>query len=126
MDQEKNVQRRYVIRMGLTLLGVSSLTSGWIAKWAWGEEGKKNKTLTLIKESDPLAAALKYQLDPNKAQATLRIKRSGVEFKDQRCKNCVQYVKKGMVNVEEVGSCKIIAGGVVTASAWCMSWAKKP
>jgi hypothetical protein len=55
--------------------------------------------------------------------------RSGVEFKNQSCKNCAFYdaSKEVTVSGKKAGPCQMpfAAGKVVVAAGWCSSWAKK-
>jgi hypothetical protein len=94
-------------------------------EWAWASDPKPKKKLALIKETDPMAMALRYKHDTSQVPANLKVKRQGVEGKDQTCKNCIHYKKVRDMDGEEEGSCHILPNGLVRAKGWCISWAKK-
>lgn len=90
------------------------------------------------------AAAAPQLVDPKSAQAksvnyvevhadikdkALMGARSGVEFKNQKCKGCAFYdaTKEVTASGKKAGPCQMpfAAGKVVVAEGWCSSWAKK-
>lgn len=87
-----------------------------------GADSKGAGALKLVPDTDPTAKALKYVHDGSKAD---RPKKGAVEGKDQSCKNCQMYTKRGELDRAEIGKCLMIAGGDVKATGWCMSWVKK-
>ena len=120
MSTQPHPNRREIL--GLTLTAVTAWALGGLSKLLRAEAGGPG----LVSEGDPLASALKYHHDLNTVPANLKIKRAGVEFANQTCRTCVQYVKKSGTGESEMGTCKIISSGLVKGGGWCISWAKKP
>lgn len=90
------------------------------------------------------AAAGPQLVDPTNAQAksvnyvevhtlikdkSLMGTRSGVEFKNQKCKGCAFYdaSKETTVSGKKAAPCQMpfASGKAVVAEGWCSSWAKK-
>jgi len=120
---EAGKNRRNFLKWCLGFLGLS-LISDFNSEISIAETQPK-KELELISENDPLAKSLKYKHDANAVPASIRVKKFGVEGKEQTCKNCLYYTKKGEVKGEEVGRCNFIVGKYVKVGGWCTSWMKK-
>lgn len=91
---------------------LSSLTSSR----ALAEEGRRKKAevggaSNLIDLKDPTAKAVGY-IETSK-------------LPDKNCANCSLYVKTGMKDGKEVGTCALFPKKLVLAKAYCNSWAKK-
>ncbi|MES2801257.1 MAG: high-potential iron-sulfur protein [Bdellovibrionota bacterium] len=84
----------------------------------------------LVDPKDRQAQSVNY-VETNTAlkDKTLMNARGGVQFKDQKCKNCAFYDggKEVTTAGKKAGPCQMpFAGGkMVTADGWCSSWAKK-
>jgi hypothetical protein len=91
--------------------------------WARGQKlfaaGDAEIEKKLVKESDPMPAALRYHRDATKVEVGMR------KSNDMVCRNCVQYTKKATYKNAEVGTCTLFQMGYVTSGGWCMSWSKK-
>ena len=106
----------------------------FVSGFARGETKKKTVTLaageadkSMVKETDAMAAALRYQADASKAKDRSNPKAF--------CSNCMQYNKavgadgkETKVGGDEVGTCNLFNGGkgVVKGKGWCMSWYQAP
>jgi hypothetical protein len=44
----------------------------------------------------------------------------------ERCGNCKQFKKAGVVDGVDVGKCSLLAKGVVKSTGWCKSYLKDP
>jgi len=94
--------------------------------------------------SGAAAAGLSALVDPNDAAAkavsyvhvntqikdkNLQTERTGVKFKDQKCKGCAFYVKdkEAKVSGKTAAPCQMpfATGKAVAAEGWCTSWAKR-
>lgn len=85
---------------------------------------------TLVDPKDSAAKGVNYVTKHSDVKdAKLQADRSGVKFKDQKCSNCVFYVKdkETTVSGKKAAPCQMpfAANKVVEADAWCTSWAKK-
>jgi len=67
-----------------------------------------------VKESDPIAVALKYKTNATKAPER--------QDKTAMCSNCNLYTgKPGAAD----GPCSVFGGKLVNAKGWCTGWVKK-
>lgn len=85
---------------------------------------------TLVDPKDPAAKGVNYvNKNTDIKDAKLQTERAGIKFKDQKCSNCVFYVKDKETTVagKKAAPCQMpfAANKVVTAEGWCTSWAKK-
>lgn len=85
---------------------------------------------TLVDPKDSAAKGVNYvNKTADIKDANLQKERSGVKFKDQKCSNCVFYVKdkETTVSGKKAAPCQMpfAANKVVAADGWCTSWAKK-
>lgn len=122
-NNEKIDRRDFFSRIA-QFVGLVPFTFVNFEKWVWAADSEPKKKPELIKETDPMAMALRYKFDASQAPANLKVKRQGVEGKDQTCKNCIHYKRVRESDGEEVGTCHILSGGLVKAKGWCISWAK--
>jgi hypothetical protein len=107
-------RRSFLKNLGLAIVGVPVLLASKITYAA----------AKLVSEDDPVAKALKYSHDGTKNP--LRDKeKSGVAAKDQACKNCAFFGNPTKLDGTDVGSCAMIAAGLVKAGGWCNSWVIK-
>ena len=120
MNSDKKYARREVIKT--LLAGVITTGLGTVVRMAGnlGSEAQaaEKVDLKLIDEQKDFSAkALGFFHDGNK---TAR--------KDprERCSNCKQYKKVGMVDGAEVGKCSLLAKGLVKSTGWCKSYLKDP
>ena len=84
----------------------------------------------LVDPKDRQAQSVNYvEVNTQLKDKTLMAPRGGVEFKNQKCKNCAFYdvSKETTVSGKKAGPCQMpfAAGKAVTAEGWCSSWAKK-
>lgn len=86
--------------------------------------------LKLVDPKDAQAKAVSYvHVNTEIKDKALTADRSGVKFKDQKCKGCAFYLadKEATVDGKKAAPCQMpfAAGKVVAAEGWCSSWAKK-
>lgn len=84
----------------------------------------------LVDPKDRQAQSVNYvEINTQIKDKGLMSARSGVEFKNQKCKGCAFYdaSKETTVGGKKAGPCQMpfAAGKAVTAEGWCSSWAKK-
>ncbi len=88
--------------------------------------GGGDTNLPLVKPGEGMAANVNYHFKHEDIKdASLKVERQGVAFKEQHCKSCMLYAKAGNKGSEEVGKCTLFNGQLVKSSAWCASWSKK-
>ena len=119
----KNMSRRSVLK---GLLGLSAL--GLLMQWpreVFADD--KQPEMKLIDDAkDQMAKSMNYHHDKKKIPKNFQIERMGVAFKEQNCGNCMFYIDpKGMIKKDNVGTCRLIPGGVVKEKGSCATWAKK-
>lgn len=73
----------------------------------------------MVSENDPMAKALKYVADAEKADPAIRKEKLGVAGTDQLCSNCNFYKPEAD---KAYGKCTLIPKGYVPEDAWCFSW----
>lgn len=84
--------------------------------------GSQSGELELIDPNDSLAKAVNYQHSHDAVKdASLKVERGGVAFKDQFCDNCSLYSKVS----DTTGRCTIFPKKLVQGKGWCNSWNKK-
>ncbi|AZZ36996.1 hypothetical protein CIK05_09385 [Bdellovibrio sp. qaytius] len=84
----------------------------------------------LVDPKDRQALSVNYvELNTTLKDKALQNPRSGVQFKDQKCKACAfyQHDKETSAAGKKAAPCQMpFAGGkMVSAEGWCSSWAKK-
>lgn len=84
----------------------------------------------LVDPKDRQAQSVNYvELNTALKDKTLMNARAGVQFKDQKCKNCAFYEtgKETSAAGKKAAPCQMpfTGGKMVTAEGWCSSWAKK-
>ncbi|MCC2679877.1 MAG: putative high potential iron-sulfur protein (HiPIP) [Pseudobdellovibrio sp.] len=84
----------------------------------------------LVDPNDPAAKAVTYvHVNTQVKDKNLQTERTGVKFKDQKCKSCAFYVKdkEAKVNGKTAAPCQMpfATGKAVAAEGWCTSWAKR-
>lgn len=84
----------------------------------------------LVDPKDRQAISVNYvEVNTALKDKTLQNARSGVQFKDQKCKNCAFYEsgKETTAAGKKAAPCQMpfTGGKMVTAEGWCSSWAKK-
>lgn len=84
----------------------------------------------LVDPNDPAAKAVNYvHVNTQVKDKNLQTERTGVKFKDQKCKGCAFYVKdkEAKVNGRTAAPCQMpfANGKNVSAEGWCTSWAKR-
>lgn len=89
-----------------------------------------SKAAQLIDPNDRQAKSVNYvDVNTKITDKNLMAERSGVKFKDQKCKNCAFYSgdKEVTASGKKAAPCQMpfAAGKVVAAEGWCSSWAKK-
>ena len=113
MDANHKLSRRDLIKgivAGAVVGGIAGLVGGL------GIEAQAAEAFKLIDEQKDFSAkALGYFSDGTKTQR-----------KDPRekCFNCKQYKKVGVVDKVEVGKCSLLAKGLVKETGWCRSYVK--
>lgn len=95
-----------------------------------GGSAAKGSGPQLVNPADSTAKSVNYvEINTAIKDKNLMAARSGVEFKNQKCKNCAFYdvSKETTANGKKAGPCQMpfASGKVVTAEGWCSSWAKK-
>lgn len=85
---------------------------------------------TLVDPNDPAAKAVSYvHSNALIKDKNLQTERTGVKFKDQKCKGCAFYVKdkEAKVGGKLAAPCQMpfANGKSVSAEGWCTSWAKR-
>ena len=83
----------------------------------------------LVDPKDRQAQSVNYvEINTQIKDKGLMSARSGVEFKNQKCKGCAFYdaSKETTVGGKKAGPCQMpfAAGKSVAAEGWCSSWAK--
>lgn len=127
--------RRAFFKFGLGWMGAGLVAPSFLSSFALAEERRRpkkpggeaaNAALKLVEPGKGMAASVNYV---HKTSDIKDVKhksdRQGVPFAQQKCQNCMLYTKSGTLDGGEVGKCQLFADGVVKASGWCTSWAKK-
>jgi hypothetical protein len=123
---------RFTLNRRAFLMSLISAPFALVSALAWAARKtvtttEADATKALVKETDAMPAALKYNADAKKA--------AGRTNKSAVCSNCMQYAhavdasgKDIKVKGAAVGSCALFAAtkGYVTADGWCMSWFQAP
>lgn len=73
---------------------------------------------TLVDESDAVADAVGYVADAKNVDP----KRHTFFVAGQRCATCAFYKAKP---TQQVGSCPLFVGKLVSAGGWCKTWSQK-
>lgn len=84
----------------------------------------------LVDPKDRQAQSVNYvEVNTQLKDKSLMAARSGVDFKNQKCKGCAFYdaSKETTVSGKKAGPCQMpfASGKAVAAEGWCSSWAKK-
>jgi hypothetical protein len=110
--------RRQIIKAlaaGAVVAGLDGIAS---VSGRFGLQADAAEALKLIDEQkDYSARALGFAHDGNKTKRT---------DPKERCGNCKQYKKTGVVDGVEVGKCSLLAKGLVKSTGWCRSYLKDP
>lgn len=107
---EQRFDRRTVLKS--TLAGLAALpAAGLIARSDAAE------SLPHLDENDPLATAMGYVHDAEKAKNVPQYKPGST------CENCLQLTGKAS---DEWRPCNIFPGKLVNAKGWCKVWVAKP
>ncbi len=93
----------------LTTIGRHAFAEGGVRKKAAGTESD------MLDPNDPTAKAVGYVEDAKKSP-----KSAG-----NKCSTCTLYLKTGMKNGKEIGTCALFPKKFVMGIGYCNSWAKK-
>ncbi len=125
------MNRRSFFQTALTTMGALTLYS-LVAK---SEERRRGGGAAaagpvLVDPKESTAKAVNYvHKSSDIKDVKLQADRTGIKFKDQKCKNCAFYQKDKEVSVggKTAAPCLMpfAAGKVVAAEGWCTTWAKK-
>ena len=104
-------RRKFLQQCGLGLGALPVLNLLGNGAWAAGE--------VPATEDDPVAMALGYKMVAEESEERQAL---GAAAQTQFCDNCVQYV----ATAEDMGTCAVLPGKLVTAKGWCKVWVAKP
>lgn len=124
-------RRSFFQSVGVFIAGAALLPFAAKAEGRRGGGGAAAAAGTqLVDPNDRQAKSVNYvEVNTAITDKALMTDRSGVKFKDQKCKGCAFYVtdKEATTKGKKAAPCQMpfAAGKVVTADGWCSSWAKK-
>lgn len=124
------MNRRSFFQSMVTAIGAIALLP--IAARSEGRRGGGSAAAAgpkLVDPKDSQAISVNYAEQHSAVNKSLQTVRSGVAFKDQKCKGCAFYVgdKETTISGKKAAPCQLpfAAGKAVIAEGWCSSWAKK-